>query len=119
MWGLSGAASLGLVILAGAAGCGDGAEPASDPEPSTTSTAPAVEIVDFKFEPETTEVKPGTEVTWENADKAAHTASAADGSFDTGTIDQGESGSATLTAPGTYAYICEFHPFMKGTIEVK
>jgi plastocyanin len=39
--------------------------------------------------------------------------------FDTGTIEKGTSKTVVLKKPETYAYICDFHPFMKGTIIVK
>lgn len=107
---------LGLSALA--AGCGGGGEeaPAMAAERNPTG---AVEIVDFEFGPRTVTVEAGTKVVWTNEDNAAHTASANDGSFDTGTLDRGESGRVALDEPGTYAYICEFHPFMTGTIEVE
>ena len=41
-----------------------------------------------------------------------------DGSFDTGTIEEGKIQSETFKQPGTYAYHCEIHPTMHGTVEV-
>ncbi len=61
----------------------------------------------------------GTTVTWTNQDDAAHTSTARDESFDTGTLDQGDAGDVTLDEPGTYDYYCRFHQFMNGTIEVE
>jgi len=49
---------------------------------------------------------------------ANHTATASDGSFDTGTIAPGGSGSVTFNTPGTYSYFCAIHPDMTGTITV-
>ena len=107
-----------LALSALAAGCGGGGEGA--PAMAAEGNPPdAVEIVDFEFDPTMVTVEAGTEVVWTNRDNAAHTASAKDGSFDTGTLGSGESGRVTLDEPGTYAYICEFHPFMTGTIEVE
>jgi plastocyanin len=48
----------------------------------------------------------------------SHTATADDGSFDTGTIDEGKLKSETFKQPGTFTYHCEIHPQMHGTIEV-
>jgi LPXTG-motif cell wall-anchored protein len=48
-----------------------------------------------------------------------HTATAEDGSFDTGTLRKGESGSATFTQAGTINYICSPHPYMKGKVVVQ
>ena len=69
------------------------------------------------------QVKAGTRVTWTNRDSAPHTATATDdaqrGSFDTKVIDKGKSASVTFTKPGTYAYHCDLHPFMHGTVVVR
>jgi plastocyanin len=122
---------IGLVLVTGAAllaGCGSGdSDPATSAAsaPTTTMTAAAaastdkVAIADFAFDPETITVDAGTKVTWANSDDAIHTATADDGSFDTGDLDKGDSKSITLEKPGTYAYFCRFHPFMKATVEVQ
>ena len=78
-----------------------------------------VDIADFAFDPETITVKAGTKVTWTNSDDATHTATADDGSFDTGDLDKGDSKSVTFDKPGTFTYYCRFHPFMKATVEVQ
>ncbi len=57
-----------------------------------------------------------------NADAAPHTITdAASGkkAFDSGTIKGKSTGSVTFDKPGTYSYICEFHPFMKGELTVR
>ena len=78
-----------------------------------------VDIVEFLYEPEEVTVAAGTTVTWTNQDKAPHTSTARDESFDTGTLKKGDSGEVVLDAPGTYEYFCRFHQFMNGTIEVE
>jgi plastocyanin len=91
----------------------------SEPAPSgEAAKAEKVEIVEFSYEPDPVVVQVGGKVTWRNEDSAPHTATADDGSFDTGTIDQGKTGSATFKDPGTFTYICEIHPTMHGTVEV-
>lgn len=82
------------------------------------ASASAIEIKDFAFNSATIEVPVGTTVTWTNQDSAPHTATADDGSFDTGRLEQGQSGSVTFDQPGTYTYTCTFHPNMKGTVVV-
>lgn len=79
----------------------------------------SVTITDFKFTPETITVNEGDTVTWTNEGPTPHTATAEDGSFDTGNLDTGESGSATFTQAGTIAYICTPHPAMTGKVVVK
>lgn len=73
---------------------------------------------DFTFTSLT--VPAGSEVTFENADDTAHTLTADDGAFDTGDVAGGAS--ATFTAPGDpgeYAFHCEIHPSMTGTLTVE
>jgi LPXTG-motif cell wall-anchored protein len=89
-------------------------------EPAARSAATAsVTISDFKFTPATVTVNEGDTVTWTNDGPTVHTATAEDGSFDTGILEKGESGSATFTQPGTINYICSPHPYMKGKVVVQ
>ena len=87
----------------------------------TTGTASGqgeVRIIDFDYEPSVLEVTLGTDVTWTNEDGAPHTATAQGDTFDTGRLDKGESGGITFDTPGTYEYICTYHPYMEGRIVV-
>jgi plastocyanin len=77
----------------------------------------AVEIADFAFGPAEITIAVGGTVTWTNTDNQAHTATSS-GNFDTGAIDPGATASVTFDEPGTFTYICSFHPFMTGTITV-
>ncbi len=92
--------------------------------PGTTAAAEetvagtAVAIADFAFAPQELEVLTGTTVTWTNEDWAPHTATAEDGSIDSGRLDQGATFQHTFSEPGTYAYRCSFHPGMAGTVVV-
>jgi plastocyanin len=82
------------------------------------AAASGVTIRDFSFGPSSVSVNVGDAVTWSNQGKAAHTATANNGSFDTGTLNKGQSGSHTFTTAGTFSYHCTIHPFMKGTVFV-
>jgi plastocyanin len=87
------------------------------PEPAITAAASSsVAIENFVYSPATVNVNVGDSVTWTNGDSAPHTATG-DG-FDTGTLNEGESGSATFSSAGTFDYICALHPNMKGTVVV-
>jgi plastocyanin len=71
--------------------------------------------------PKRVEVDAGTSVVWDNRDTAAHTATAADDAqrarFDTEVVEESsESAPVKFDAPGEYAYVCDLHPFMKGTV---
>lgn len=123
------AASLAFAACGG--GDGDSStEPASTAEATSGSNGSAaaasgeaarsekVKIVEFTYEPDPVTVQVGGKVIWQNEDTAPHTATADDGSFDTGTIEQGKLGSETFKRAGTYPYFCEIHPDMHGTVEV-
>ncbi len=114
----------------------DPAAPATDPTTTTSAPAPppvtvsspnrkahssastSVTMGDYFFSAATVTVNVGETVTWHNSGQAPHTATADDGSFDTGTINSGGSGSHTFNSAGTFSYICTIHPNMKGTVRV-
>lgn len=77
----------------------------------------AVDIKQFKFGPPEIHVAVGGTVTWTNSDNQKHTATSS-GNFDAGAIEPGASASKTFGTAGSFAYICSFHPFMKGTVVV-
>jgi plastocyanin len=79
----------------------------------------AVSIADFSFSPSTVTVNVGDTVTWTNSDQAPHTATANDGSFNTGSISNGSSDSVTFDTAGTFPYHCTIHPTMSGTVVVQ
>jgi plastocyanin len=78
-----------------------------------------VAISGFSFSPHDITVAVGDSVTWTNSDAQGHTATADDGSFDTGTIGNGTSKSVTFATAGTFAYHCSIHPAMTGTVTVE
>lgn len=110
------------VVIAAVSACGS----SSSSSPTATSTGAgagriAVTIQNFAFSPPTVTVRFGTVVTWTNQDSTPHTATSdpgAPGTFDTGNIGHTNTAHFTLQTPGTYAYHCSIHPFMKGTINV-
>src|SRR5215212_5397318 len=77
-----------------------------------------VSIKDVAFNPSNTTIAPGTTVTWVNNDQTAHTVTANDGAFDSGTLQPGQSYSFAFDKAGTYAYHCNIHPDMTATITV-
>ena len=79
----------------------------------------AVAIQGMKFVPANIEVAVGDTITFTNMDAAPHTATANDGSFDTGRLGKGDSAQVTIAAAGTFDYICKIHPAMKGQVVAK
>ncbi len=78
-----------------------------------------VEIRDFTFSPSNLTVNVGDTVTWTNAGPSPHSATASDGSFDSGNLNPGQSYTFTFHTPGTYPYVCQYHAGMHGTIIVQ
>ncbi len=98
------------------------AQPARKAKDRTAAKAAAngsVTIVDFEFQPGSVTIDQGDTVTWTNNGPTSHSATAPDGSFDTGIFPAGQSRSHTFDEAGTFSYICTPHPNMHGTIVVR
>jgi quinohemoprotein ethanol dehydrogenase len=74
---------------------------------------------EYAFTPQVVQVSPGTTLTFKNDGSVVHTATAADGSWDTGDISGG-GGTAQVTFDnaGTYTFNCTPHPWMIGRVIV-
>lgn len=118
--GLAALVTLALV----AAGCGgddgDGGARSKDAAPATAGKSNVIEIRDFKYFPPKASVKKGESITVSNMDTADHTITASDGKvFDTGVLKPKQKKKLTFDEPGSFPYICDLHPFMKGEIVVQ
>ena len=89
------------------------------------SSVPGCERSDTCFIPSAISVAPGTTVTWENNDNAAHTVTSGsladgghDGEFDSGLAVAGTTFEHTFAEAGEYPYYCMVHPWMVGTVVV-
>jgi plastocyanin len=88
-------------------------------EPTTTQTTDdgrTVAMMASTFSPVRLEVPTGTTVVWENEDNYGHTIVDAQfhdvsesWSFESGTVDGGESASYTFDSAGVYEYYCDIH----------
>lgn len=78
-----------------------------------------VDIRDFGFHPEDLTAHPGNELRFVNADLVPHTATARNGSWDTGRLDPGQEITLTTTADWGAEFYCIYHPRMTGHIEVQ
>jgi plastocyanin len=103
----SGAASALILLLAAAA-----------PAAAQTPPPAVVHIANFAFTPKTLTIASGQTVTFVNDDGEPHTATAVDKSFDSAGLDLHDTWRHAFPKPGTYAYYCAMHPYMKGTIVV-
>ena len=77
----------------------------------------------FAFSPKSLTIPVGTTVIWKNTTQAPHTVTSNDGkSFKTGDstpVAPGSTFSFKFTKAGTFAYHCNFHPYMTATLLVK
>lgn len=102
----------------GSGGSDAGAAPAASSVPARADVVVAafqekghtVPIENFAYGLDPIRVPAGEAVAWVNYDEVPHTATAKDGSWDSGTLSQGEGVVMVFSEPGTYAYICTLHP---------
>ena len=76
------------------------------------------DLTNWHFEPAEVTVPAGSTVVWHNKGKEEHSVTADNKSFDSGWKPKGGNYQRTFTKPGTYAYHCAPHPWMKGTVRV-
>jgi plastocyanin len=114
-------AVLGLGACGGGGGGGDKDKKANPPPGGGPLSGEApVRIANFEYKPKTVTVKPGTKVTWTNADTSIHDIK------DTSPLatpvsqelSKGDTFSITYAQPGSYNYVCGIHPYMTGIVEV-
>ena len=119
---------LGTLLAAGAAAWlaaagaahAAGAQSASSAAPAASSTvARTIVIEGMQYQPATLTVRRGERITWVNRDLVAHTVTARDGSFDSGSIAAGASWSTLAKHAGRVDYACTFHPTMTAGLVVR
>jgi len=100
-----------LVLLALIAGCGA----QGDSAPRIHQIA----IQGFVYAPASLEVAVGDTVVWTNRDVVPHTVTSQSGAFDSGSMAAGATWRYVAVEPGSFPYICGFHPTMKGMLVVR
>jgi len=80
---------------------------------------PDVRIKDQKFSPAEIKVKAGASVKWLNEDERDHQIIAADKSFKSGNLGNGDSHEHKFSKTGKHAYQCAYHPRERGTVVVE
>ncbi|CAN5308632.1 hypothetical protein BH20ACT24_BH20ACT24_08410 [soil metagenome] len=90
--------AIGLIVTGTLALSGAGVAMAAD-----------VSMLDDDFSPAQITIAVGESVTFANQGDRPHTATADDGSFDTGSVDPAASAAVTFDTAGTYPYYCQFH----------
>jgi glucose/arabinose dehydrogenase/plastocyanin len=77
-----------------------------------------VRIEQFAYHPDDITIPQGATVRWVNRDDVYHTATADDGGFDTGPLEDNQFGDLTFNNVGDFGYFCKPHPFMRAAIHV-
>jgi len=112
------AAAAPLLTAAAEPGAAERERDSEGKRKARASATKTVTIKDFEFSPRTVTVQPGDTVSWVNNGPSGHSATAEDDSFDTGVMDEGESGSHRFENAGSFDYICTPHPNMKAKVIV-
>lgn len=76
-----------------------------------------IDITAMSF-PANTPVAKGDTVVWTNKMRMAHTVTSDKGEFDSGQLRQNQTFRYTFNEAGAFAYHCEIHPDMQGTVTV-
>ena len=114
-----------LALAAAIAACGGGGareRPTADSvaPPGASRSTPAgatVDMADLRFEPRRLTVERGRTVTFRNVGKVTHNAKGR--TFFSRVVEPGGSYRHTFDRPGTFDYVCTFHPGMEGILTVK
>jgi len=92
----------------------------TQPDTNKAQAQNTVSIENMLYTPAQITVAKGTKVTWTNNDSTAHTVTAdTNNTFASGTLNPGASYSFTFNETGSFAYHCDFHPSMHGTVVVR
>ncbi|HVP35701.1 MAG TPA: T9SS type A sorting domain-containing protein [Terriglobales bacterium] len=84
-----------------------------------TAAIHEVSIVDFAFNPSTTNAVAGDTVRWTNNSASnTHTSTSDSGVWDSGILTPGSSYMRQFSTPGTFPYHCAIHTFMVATVVV-
>jgi plastocyanin len=94
----------------------DGVVPQQAQEAAVPSHAIPVRIANLAFDPSALTVQTGATVVWSNDDSVPHTVTSLDGLFDSAIFDPGATFSWTFDQPGAFAYQCQLHPSMQGSV---
>ena len=88
--------------------------------PSMAAAAPRTHVVPIekmKFGALPADVRAGDTIIWDNRDMFKHTATAKDGSFNVD-LPAGAKGKTVVRKAGAIAFMCKYHPGMRGVLKV-
>jgi plastocyanin len=119
-------AAVGILAAAGVAcsGSDNGGAIQTPPPSSSSPAANAVKVnatKDIKFLPAAVTAKVGQPIVWTVVGAVPHDVKASSGAtFNSGTLNEGQTFTQTFSTPGTIKYFCTIHgpALMSGTITV-
>ena len=88
--------------------------------PSMAAAAPRTHVVTIekmKFGALPADLRAGDTIVWDNRDMFRHTATAKDGSFNVD-LFPGARGKTLVRKAGAIAFLCKYHPGMRGVLKV-
>ena len=87
--------------------------------PAAAAPREHVVVIDkMKFGPLAADLRKGDAIVWVNRDMFRHSATAANHSFDVD-LPPGAKVKMVLRSTGSIAFICRYHPGMRGVLEVR
>ncbi|HEX5014827.1 MAG TPA: cupredoxin domain-containing protein [Candidatus Limnocylindrales bacterium] len=104
----------------GGSGTGGSGGSAANPPGGGGGAAPAaatVHMANREFGPSSVTIAAGGSVTFLNDDDREHTASG--DAFDTGVLKSGARSTQKFASAGTFSFLCQIHPDMRGTVNVR
>ena len=125
-------AGVAALVLGACTSSGYGASSGQTPNSSSAAVhasasvavpqpAADVDISNFRFTPAQLTVKAGSTIRWTNGghlEDVIHSVNFPAAGIDSSVLHHGDQFTHTFTTPGTYAYLCQIHPFMHGTVVV-
>ncbi|QNP45223.1 cupredoxin domain-containing protein [Sphingomonas sediminicola] len=84
---------------------------------AATQRTHVVTIEKMKFGALPADVRAGDTIIWDNRDMFQHTAMAKDGSFNVD-LPAGAKGKTVVRKAGAIAFMCKYHPGMRGVLKV-
>jgi plastocyanin len=112
---------LPLLVVAGIGFLGVTVPGGDDADQAAPPADGSVTIANFAFDPVDVTVPAGTPVTWTNADGSPHSIQDDSGQDlfpESQDLEHDDAFSYTYAQPGTYAYLCGIHNYMRGSVTV-
>jgi plastocyanin len=100
------------------AALGGGAAAAQAQHQHGAGSGPAVSMLATSYAPGHADVLAGDTITWRNDSAQRHTVTAEDESWTSEQVFPGGTFARRFEAPGSVAYYCRVHPFMRATVAV-